>query len=303
VRTVDVTSEVEQAVAALEPGGRLVGRRELTGGVSANVIGLDIETADGAGRRVVFRQHRADFKQHDHTVTEKEYRVLVALHRHGLAVPEPYLYDDSAAVTAPYLLIEWVDGTTDLAAEDLPAALDEMARFLVGLHALDVEALHVGELAPIEDPRAAVAAYLPPTDTGRRAEAQLAASAVAARNRPVLLHGDYWPGNVMWQGGRLAAVIDWEDACLGDPLADLATARVELLCRHGAAAMDRFTARYLAASDGAGGLQLDALPLWELYVSAAALATMGEWGLEPAAEARRRRRTERFFARAVDRLR
>ena len=107
----------------------------------------------------------------------------------------------------------------------------------------------------------------------------------------------------MWQEGRLVAVIDWEDACLGDPLADLATARVELLCRYGAAAMDRFTDRYLAAErDSTGRLQLEELPLWELYVSAAALATMGDWGLEPAAEAHRRRRTQHFFEQAAGRL-
>ena len=42
--------------------------------------------------------------------------MLAALHREGLAVPEPYLYDDTSAVTAPYLLMEWVDGSTDVAA-------------------------------------------------------------------------------------------------------------------------------------------------------------------------------------------
>ena len=29
-------------------------------------------------------------------------------------------------------------------------------------------------------------------------------------NRPVLLHGDFWPGNILWRDGRLVAVIDWE---------------------------------------------------------------------------------------------
>ena len=157
----------------------------------------------------------------------------------------------------------------------------------------------MSELDPIEDPCAAVIPYLPPTEAGREAERSSPPTPPRPdRNRRVLLHGDYWPGNVMWQDGRLVAVIDWEDACLGDPLADLATARVELLCRHGGDAMDQFTDRYLAAHhDTIGPLRLEALPLWELYVSAAALATMGDWGLEPAEEARRRRHTEHFFNR------
>jgi aminoglycoside phosphotransferase (APT) family kinase protein len=302
---VDGTSGIEQAVAELEPGGQLVGVFELTGGVSANVLGLDIVTSAGCRRRVVFRQHRsADFKQHGQHVTVTEYGVLAALHRKGLAVPEPYLYDDSGALTAPYLIIEWVDGSTELAPEDLPAALDQMAEFLVGLHSLDPSSLPLPELEPIEDPAAAVVAYLPSSEVGDHARAILGSGSLRrSENRCVLLHGDYWPGNVMWQDGHLVAVLDWEDARLGDPLADLATARVELLCRHGDEAMERFTNQYLAAHhDTIGPLRLDSLALWELYVSAAALATMGDWGLEPAEEARRRRRTERFFDRAARQL-
>jgi aminoglycoside phosphotransferase (APT) family kinase protein len=37
-----------------------------------------------------------------------------------------------------------------------------------------------------------------------------------------VLHGDYWPGNVLWRDGRLVGVIGWEEAAFGDPLADLA---------------------------------------------------------------------------------
>ena len=49
------------------------------------------------------------------------------------------------------------------------------------------------------------------------------------RNLPALLHGDYWPGNVLWEDGRLAAIIDWEDASVGDPLVDVSNARLEIL--------------------------------------------------------------------------
>jgi aminoglycoside phosphotransferase (APT) family kinase protein len=304
VRAVDVPPAIEQAVAALEPGGRLVSVRALTGGVSANVFGLEIATADARHRRVVFRQHRAEFKQHDRTVTAKEHALLTALHREGLAVPEPYLFDDAGAATAPYLLMEWVDGSTDVAADDLPRALDQMARFLVDLHALDDGSRPLAELAPIEDPRAAVVPYLPSTDGGREVLASLAARDITQRqNRRVVVHGDFWPGNVIWRDGQLAAVIDWEDASLGDPLADLATARVELLCQYGAEAMERFTTAYLTKyEDAIGPLLVESLPVWELYVSAAALATMGEWGLDPADEARRRDRTARFFEQAARRL-
>ncbi|HYI01996.1 aminoglycoside phosphotransferase family protein [Hyalangium sp.] len=60
-----------------------------------------------------------------------------------------------------------------------------------------------------------------------------------------VLHGDFWPGNILWQEDRIAAVIDWEDAAVGDPLSDLACSRVELMCAYGEAAMEAFTAHFL----------------------------------------------------------
>jgi aminoglycoside phosphotransferase (APT) family kinase protein len=302
---VDVGAAIEHAVAQLEPGGELVGLRELTGGVSADVFGLEIATSAGGTRRVVYRRHRADsFKQRVQSVTAKEHGLLAALHGAGLAVPEPYLYDDSDAVIGPYMVIEWIDGSTIVEAHDVSRALDQMAQFLVGLHSLDLPSLQLPQLESIEDPLTAIVAYLPPTASGERVRAAIdSGSLERAPARSVLLHGDYWPGNVLWRERGLVAVIDWEDACLGDPLADVATARVELLCQYGTEAMEQFTSRYLAlAHDAAGPLRLDSLLLWELYVSAAALATMSEWALEPSEEARRRRLTEGFFDRAAREL-
>ena len=79
----------------------------------------------------------------------------------------------------------------------------------------------------------------------------------------MLLHGDYWPGNVLWKDGALAAVIDWEDAARGDPLGDLANARLELLFFFGPDAPADFTRRYLAASP----IDTTDLPSWDLAVA------------------------------------
>lgn len=300
----DVPVGLEQVVTELAPGGRLLGVRALTGGVSANVLAVDIATADGTRRRVVCRQHRGvDFKQHGPDVAAKEHHLLRVLHRSGLAVPEPYRYIETST-TAPYLVMEWVDGSTEVAGGHLAGALDEMARFLVHLHSLDPSSLPLPDLEPIEDPRVAILTHLPSTAIGRMLEMWLASRRVDEQlDRRAVLHGDYWPGNVLWHGGRLVAVVDWEDAALGDPLADLATARLELLCSYGTDAMERFTDRYLHLyREHIDTLRLDSLPVWELYASATALAAMGGWGLEASEEARRRERTQQFFDRATQQV-
>ena len=80
-------------------------------------------------------------------------------------------------------------------------------------------------------------------------------------SEPVVLHGDCWPGNLLWRDGRLAGVIDWEEAAFGDALADLAILRLEIVWHFGTAAMDMLTDEYLALRPAVGTATL---PVWDL---------------------------------------
>ena len=111
-----------------------------------------------------------------------------------------------------------------------------------------------------------------------------------------LLHGDFWPGNVLWRHGDVAAIIDWEDAAVGDPLSDLACARLELACAAGNELAEQFTTAYFEAT----GFASDELALWDLYVATAALEFMDQWGLSPEELARRRSVTRRWQRRVLD---
>ena len=289
----DAFSIIARRVA---PGGRLARRWSLKGGVSARVEALEIVMPDASTRRVVVRQHgAAHWKSLEDDVTRTEHALLVALHRAGMAVPAPLMIDSSREVLpSPYLVQEYVEGTTELAPAALACALPQMASFLARLHTLHPDALELS-LPTREEPTASTLQYLPANDEGDRIRAALAAHGpLAPVSRPSLLHGDFWPGNVLFHEGRLAAVIDWEDAAWGDALCDLAGARVELLWRHGEEAVETFTAHYLSAAPQ----DCTRLPYWELYVASAGLAYMGEWGLDPAVEAAMRARSVAFLERA-----
>ena len=64
-----------------------------------------------------------------------------------------------------------------------------------------------------------------------------------------LVHGDYWPGNVLWREGSIVAVLDWEAATLGDPARDVAYCATELRLLGFNAAADRFIETYRATAD------------------------------------------------------
>jgi aminoglycoside phosphotransferase (APT) family kinase protein len=118
------------------------------------------------------------------------------------------------------------------------------------------------------------------------------------RNPSVLLHGDYWPGNILWHKGRLAGIIDWEDAHVGDPLADLAISRLEILWALDLDAMRTFTRHYQSLIK----LDFSALPYWDLCAALRPAFQIATWAGNPAREEAMRIKHHLFVAQALEAL-
>ncbi len=268
-------------VARLFPGAALEAVNRLAGGVSADVHRLDLRLAGGRTTSLVLRAHGASHAGHS---AELEYELLQALHRGGVPVPEPLLVDASGSLLSePFLVMAFVEGTSTVPVGQEGRYLDGMADVLAKIHALPTD-----DLPPLparNDPLPEVLDFLPEGPEWGELRAHLRSMAdTEYTGSPRLLHGDFWPENLLWRNGAVAAILDWEDAALGDPLSDVACCRVELRYRFGRASMERFTrayAKHRAADDRR-------LALWQVYVAAAAQRFMGNWGLPPAREAHMR---------------
>lgn len=90
----------------------------------------------------------------------------------------------------------------------------------------------------------------------------------------VLLHGDLWPGNIVWREGCLVAMIAWEEAHIGDPLEDLAIARFDVLSMLGRHVVEELTGAYTNAQPQ---VDLTDLPYWDLYAALRPINNMAEW--------------------------
>lgn len=66
----------------------------------------------------------------------------------------------------------------------------------------------------------------------------------APKYRPVFIHRDFHPGNVLWRRGRTTGVVDWANACRGPAGSDVATCRRNLLDWADADTADKFVAAY-----------------------------------------------------------
>ena len=90
----------------------------------------------------------------------------------------------------------------------------------------------------------------------------------------VFLHGDVWGGNMLWEGDRCVALIDWKTAGVGDPGVDLGSLRMQMALQYGQDA----PAHVLEGWQRQAGRAAIAVPYWD---AVAALNTPtvihGEW--------------------------
>lgn len=254
----------------------------LTGGVSADVFRLDVGLDDGTARSLVLRVHGRTHSGHGATL---EYDLLQSLHAAGVPVAEPLVFDaDGRVISDPWLLMKFVDGTTRVPEDESARYISMMANALADVHEVPVEGLPAA-LPERLDPLPELLDFLPEDSEWNVIRSHLGRlGGTAHAGQPRLLHGDFWPENLLWADGRLSAIIDWEDSALGDPLSDVACTRLELRYLYGIEGMETFTAAYAQRTR----VDRRRLSLWQLYVAAAAHRFMGMWGLPPEREAHMR---------------
>lgn len=285
--------QLQKVTTKLNAECTLLKHWQLTGGVSALVIGFELQLPDGSTQKMLLRQHGNVDRAANPHIASDEFTLLSHLHSAGLPVPQPYLHDHSGEIfTVPYLVMALVDGETVFEPPDRDAYLRQMALMLARIH-------HVArdKVPFLPNVSEYVIGWLNATSDKRIRDTLTQVWPLPQMNEAALLHGDYWPGNLLWREGELVAIIDWEDAKLGDPLADVANARLELLWAFGEVAMQQFTSMYQAVMSGVG---FHHLPYWDLV---AALRHPPEkiktWGLDAEKEKTMFAQWEQFVVQAV----
>ena len=284
---------LRRLLQAVDPGLTLVRAQPLAGGVSARVTRIDALRPDGSTDAVVLRQYGAANLRSDPRSAAHEYKLLVRLRTLGVPVPRPRHADESRKIIpVPYLVTDFVDGATVTEPGQVTGSRSaftrQVAATLASIHQAGVaprDVPYLGDVLGIATARQGTG----PTSLDAALDEEAVRAALAHAwpppqvNEPGLLHGDYWPGNILWRNDMLVGVIDWEDAVVGDPLADVANARMELTMAFGLAAASEFTTHYTELMPS---VDLTALAHWDLYAALRHAGRMAEWGLSPVALAR-----------------
>ena len=216
-----------------------------TGPLQAHRIGHGVSNVtflvERDGRRFVLRRPPPPpLPPSAHDVV-REARIQLALERAGARVPHVLaVCEDESVLGVPFYVMEEVEG--EVVRTRLPPALDTPAgRRRVGLEVVDA----LAEIHAVDWRAVGLDGFGKPTGYLERQLRRWAGQweIVATRDLPLVtelgawleanrpesgpttvVHGDYRLGNLMLgpdAPARVAAVLDWELAALGDPLADL----------------------------------------------------------------------------------
>ena len=195
---------------------------------------------DAEGRRVVLRRPPLGELLPSAHDMGREHKLIAALGATDVPVPPALARCTDGEVTGqPFYVMGWVDGTvlhdqrvaTEAFAEDLrPTIGRSFVETLATLHAVDVDAVGLGDLAKKADYiarqlktwwRQYSASKTHDDPTLERVHEWLLAN-IPEQSGVSVVHGDYRLGNCLTdEAGHIAAVLDWEIATLGEPLADL----------------------------------------------------------------------------------
>lgn len=289
----------------MDTAARLLQAYPLEGGVSAQTTCLEIETRAGQRQRLVLRRHGVRDLAQNPRIAATEFSLLRALQRLGLPVAAPRALDESNdLLPTPYLLLDYLPGKVLWQPADPPGAGRAIGQQMADIHAIAVDD---PTLPSLPDRLAACLddlAHPPETLDETLSEGAIRAALMAAGTPPerhprVLLHNDLWPGNILWQNGAVTGILDWSEAALGDPIADLGNSRLELLWAYGEAAMEAFTETYIDITRH----DATSLPWWDLIAALKPCGLLSFWVNDPVKEAPMRIQHHWFTERAIRELR
>jgi len=212
--------------------------------LSAELIGhgrsnLTYRVSGGGGHWVLRRPPLSHVQPTAHDM-KREFRVISALKGTDVPVPEAIaLCEDAEVNGAPFYVMEYVEGLVPTDSAEVARRFDEGQRRRIGEELVDVlvrlHSIRPGDVGLddfgrpqgyIERQVRRFTEQLERAKTRELPELEELARRLAAAMPPEadagIVHGDYRLDNaILSDDGHIAAVLDWEMATLGDPLADV----------------------------------------------------------------------------------
>jgi aminoglycoside phosphotransferase (APT) family kinase protein len=214
-------------------GGEVVSLHRVPGGGRIG-FWVDVKSLDGDVHEL-FLQRGGRSGSHSFIGFERQAEVYRALEPLGIPIPHVWGADDGWDV----FLVDRARGQTWFRAPTDPAVAQSVAGdfmdHLAAWHRAGARSLDLPSFGPVRTIRHHQLEQLAGIKASFEADGDEPVDLLAsvqldhllhhvpdADGEPVLVQGDTGPGNFLYDGGRVTAIVDWELAHLGDPMDDIA---------------------------------------------------------------------------------
>lgn len=235
----DLTRRLKAFVSEEFDRGATLGEVSVSDGHAGLTFLFDVRSKSGDSAAYVIKVPPQGVKYKGNTDVYRQAPLLRALHRGGVAVPKiPWAFADNRWFETPFIVMERLAGRVFLVWDPHPSFSRERADVdsiwrqcierLPDIHRFDWQT-DLGEWDPPEPLsdkvsrwRRIYAQALDPSWTAAGARIEALLLETLPDGEPIgLFHGDYQPGNVLYDHTRLSGIIDWELAGVGPQLIDV----------------------------------------------------------------------------------
>lgn len=262
---------IQEIIEIFSPGADLMNFKRLEGGVSSDVFQIEIELEKTLKKLVL----RSEGGPPAENTIKTEFELLKILHETEIPCAEPLFLDTSRKILdKEFMLMSHLEGSIDIPDRKNLSAIKEIARNLRCIH--ETNTSYLPNLPLRIDPLEDLFDYLPHGKNGDKLKKFLSTkNNTEYKGTRVFLHGDYWPGNILWKQKKITGIVDWEYAAIGDPFSDLAVTSLELRYEYGVEGMEELLEKYSSF------LPIDRLrySLWLIFVASSTLYFIHEWKL------------------------
>ena len=231
------SQKAQDLLDRIAPGSTLTAIHPLTGSYSNLTHLVEAKGSDNSIQQYVVRSYVYGKRAIKARV---EYNALGYLQEVGVPAPKPlYLDAEGTILGSPGIVMSYVPGELIEEPSQHPSGritwANEMARTLVRIHSVDCRS----NKEKFFDANAEVTWFLRGGKIPEYMRSYPDGTQVwqTVKNHydnlqpvtPTLVHIDYWRCNVLWEHGKISAVVDWEEAGCGDPGIDVGYCLMELV--------------------------------------------------------------------------
>jgi aminoglycoside phosphotransferase (APT) family kinase protein len=278
----------ETIMALLEkiaPGSQLLTVELLPGSFSNHTHLVEARLPDGKIFKFVVRRYQI-FGNYDRgEKARREFKVFELMNRCNVPAPEPLLLDDTGTLMkAPGIVTRFVPGALMLTVPSDPLNwARKLAVMLARIHAIRLDEdshrflLDANAEATWFLNRESTPEYMESFPGGSELWQTIHAEFPRLQPvQPTLVHIDYWSGNILWHEGEISAILDWEEAACGDPIIDVAYARLNMALMGLPEAAEEFLHIYESES----GHRAINLGFWEMAATVRPMFAPLEWQVD-----------------------